>query len=109
MYGGPHDETAVVSMIFESGATAEFCSSVQFESPPAMEVYGSRGYAIGVRTLGPHGAGSIATRDGKLRFEIENPYVGEIVDFAQAVRDGRPPAVGAREGLRNVELLTEIA
>ena len=31
--GGPHDETVIVSMQFESGATAEFCSSVLFESP----------------------------------------------------------------------------
>ena len=31
--GGPHEETVIISMQFESGATAEFCSSVLFESP----------------------------------------------------------------------------
>ncbi len=108
VWKGPHDETAVVVMAFESGATAEFCSSVQFESPSRVEVYGSRGYAIGNRTLGPHGGGTITTKEGQLPFEIQDPYQGELEDFAAAVSEGRAPEVDGREGLRNVELLTQI-
>ncbi len=48
------------------------------------------------------------TRDGALDFPVEDPYVGEIDDFARAVRDGRPPEVDGAEGLRNVELLEEV-
>ncbi len=105
IWEGPHDETAVVAMEFESGATAEFCSSVQFESPHRVEVYGSAGYAIGTGTLGPQGAGSIVTASGELSFEVANPFVGEIEDFAAAVVEGRTPEVDGVEGLRNVELL----
>ena len=108
MYGGPHDETAVVALELESGATAELTSSVLFASPTRFEVYGSEGYAIATGTLGPHGAGEIVTNDGPLPFPIENPFAGEIADFVAAVRDGRPPEVDGGEGLRNVELLESL-
>ena len=108
VWGGPRDETALVALTFESGATAEFCSSVQFESPSRVEVYGDQGYVIGNHTLGPRGAGTVFTRAGMVPYVVQNPYVGELADFAAAVRNGRPPAVDAREGLRNVELLEEI-
>jgi len=105
VWEGPHDETAVVAMKFESGATAEFCSSVQFESPHRVEVYGSAGYAIGTGTLGAQGAGTVVTNVGELPFEVSNPFVGEMEDFVAAIVDGRAPEVDGAEGLRNVELL----
>jgi len=54
---GPHDETALISLGFESGATAEICSSVLFDAPRRMEVYGSSNYAICDDTLGRPRAG----------------------------------------------------
>ena len=108
VWGGPRDETALVALTFASGATAEFCSSVQFESPSRVEVYGDQGYVIGNHTLGARGAGTIFTKTGMVPFLVQNPYVGELADFASAVREGRPPAVDGREGLRNVELLEEM-
>ncbi len=109
VWQGPHDETAVVALRLQSGATAELCSSVVFDSPTSLEVYGSRGYALCTDTLGPHGAGEIRTSLGELRYSPANPYIGEIEDFAAAIRDGRSPEVDGCEGLRNVELLTLIA
>ncbi len=105
VWQGPHDETAVVALRLESGATAEWCSSVVFDSPTSLEIYGSRGYALCTDTLGSHGAGEIRTSLGELRYLPANPYIGEIEDFAAAIRDGRQPEVDGREGLRNVELL----
>ena len=107
VWRGPHDETAVVALRFESGATAEFTSSVLFRAPSRMELYGSQGYAIATGTLGPHGAGAIETPNGPLAFTPRDPYVGEIDDFVAAVRSGRAPAVDGAEGVRNVELLTQ--
>ncbi|MFQ5704619.1 MAG: Gfo/Idh/MocA family protein [Gemmatimonadales bacterium] len=108
VWRGPHDETAAVALRFESGATAEFCSSVNFESPHRMEIYGSEGYAICTNTLGASGAGTIQTRAGQLEFPIANPYVGEVLDFVRAIRDDATPAVDGREGRRNVELLLQV-
>jgi len=105
VWQGPHDETALVSLGFESGATAEICSSVLFNAPKRMEVYASEDYAICDDTLGPHGAGTISIGGEPMSFEVTNPYVGEIADFAAAVHDARAPEVDGREGKRNVEIL----
>ena len=105
VWKGPHDETALISLGFESGATAEICTSVLFDAPRRMEVFGSDGYAICDDTLGPHGAGAIRIGTEPMEFQVSNPYVGEINDFAAAVATGRAPEVDGREGLRNVETL----
>jgi 1,5-anhydro-D-fructose reductase (1,5-anhydro-D-mannitol-forming) len=105
VWKGPHDETALVSLRFESGATAEICSSVLFEAPKRMEVFGDDSYATCDDTLGPHGAGTIRIGNKSMEYEVSNPYVGEIVDFVAAVTEGRAPEVDGREGLRNVRTL----
>ncbi len=109
VWEGPHDETAMVQLIFESGATAEFCSSVLFESPSRVELYGTESWAVCDNTLGSSGGGSIQTKKGPLDFDAHNPYVGEVEDFARAILDKRSPAVTGEEGLRNIETLLKIA
>ena len=109
VWNGPHDETAVVSLRFESGASAVFCSSVLFQAPSRMEVYGSVGFAECVGTIGPHGAGRIEIGGDAFAFAPVDPYAGEIQDFADAITDDRDPEVNGEEGLRNVELLLATA
>lgn len=109
VYRGPNDETALVMLRFAGGATAEIVTSVLFDSPSRVEVYGSRGVAVCEGTLGPHGAGSVRLLGEELPFEPVNPFAGEIADFVAAVREGRDPEVPGAEGLRNVELLLEAA
>ncbi len=105
VYNGPHDETALLTYQFENGSTAELCASVLYRGPRVMELYGPDGYAICTDTLGPHGQGRIETQDGSFDYTPANPYVGEIEDFADAIRDGRRPEVDGREGAANVDLL----
>ena len=105
VYNGPHDETAMLSFQFQNGSTAELCVSVLYGGPRVMEVYGANGYAICTETLGPHGEGQIQTSDGPFDYASANPYVGEIEDFAAAVRDGRKAEVDGREGAVNVDFL----
>jgi 1,5-anhydro-D-fructose reductase (1,5-anhydro-D-mannitol-forming) len=107
VWRGPHDETAIVSVRFESGATAEFCNSVVFQAPSRLEIYGSGGYAICDEALGRHGTGRIRTHEGDVEYDVANPYLGEIRDFVAAIQENRPPEVDGKEGLRNVELLVE--
>ena len=107
VFQGPHDETALLALEFESGATAEVCTSVLFDAPKRMEVYGSEGYALFDDTLGAFGKGRIATHEGEHAFEAADPYAGEVEDFAAAVREDRDPEVNGEEGVRNVALLEE--
>lgn len=105
VFKGPHDETALLALRFEGGATAQLTSSVLWDGPKRMEVYGTRGYALCEDTLGPHGQGSIVTHKGPLQYTVCDPYVGEIEDFVAAIRENRSPEVDGEEGMRNVELL----
>ena len=100
-----NDETAIVSMRFASGATAEITTSVLFDSAATVEVYGSKGSALCEKTLGPHGAGQIKLLGEALHFEIKNPYLGELTDFVACIKENRPPEVPGEEALRNVEML----
>lgn len=104
-----HDETALISFAFESGATAELCSSIIFEAPRRVEIYGDKGYVICEDTLGAEGAGTIVTKTGTVEFPISNPFVGEVVNFVDAASKGIRPEVDGEEGLRNVETLTDAA
>ncbi len=105
VHKGPNDETALVMLRFESGATAEIVTSVLFDSEPSAEIYGVEGSVICRGTLGAFGKGSIVMNGSDHPFPVEDPYRGEIADFMDAVRNDRPPEVDGGEGLRNVEIL----
>ena len=107
VHRGPHEETAILAMQFESGATAEMCNSVLFPGPRRLELYGANGYALCENTLGADGDGTITTQDGDFAFDVVNPFRGEVEDFAKAVDEDRDPEVNGPEGARNVELLLE--
>lgn len=106
VWNRPHDETAIVALQFESGATAEICSSVLYESPNRLEIYGENGYLLCEDTFGYAGAGTIRTSDGELDFTVQNPFVGEIDNFVESAVRGASPEVTGQEGLRNVEILS---
>ena len=109
VWQGPHDETALVSMRFESGATAELCSSVLFQAPSRAEIYGSDGYMLCDNTLTRFGAGTIRSHTGPVDFTVADPYEGEIADFVTAIKEDCSPEVDGIEGLRNIELLSRAA
>jgi len=105
----PHDETAMVNLTFESGATAELTTSVLFDSEPEFKVYGGKGSAVARETLGPHGGGSITLNGQPFEYKQKNPYEGEILDFVESIVKDREPEVTGSEGLRNVEILESAA
>jgi 1,5-anhydro-D-fructose reductase (1,5-anhydro-D-mannitol-forming) len=104
-WGGPNDETALLLIRFESGATAELLASVLFDSPRRIDLYGTEGSVHCEGTLGPYGEGAIVMRGEEVRWEIEGPYESELRDFVEAARGTREPAVNGEEALRNIEIL----
>jgi predicted dehydrogenase len=99
------DETAMVMLQFASGATAELTTSVHFNSPTRLEIYGDRGWAICEDTLGYAGNGKIFVSGKCFKFTVSNVFRSEIEDFVSAAITDRPCEVDGIEGLRNVELL----
>ena len=78
-----------------------------FDGPNLLELYASDGYFICTDTFGATGGGEIRTREGVQSFGQVDPYVGEIADFVEAIRDDRPPEVDGTEGMRNIEILLD--
>ncbi len=107
VWNGPHDETAVVSLKFASGSTAEICSSVLFNAPSRLEVYGSDGFAICEGTFGRDGSGRAWTDNGAIDFKPQKPFVGLLDDFVRSITEDRKPSADAVEGANNVRLLIE--
>ncbi|MGI9421682.1 MAG: Gfo/Idh/MocA family protein [Hyphomicrobiaceae bacterium] len=107
VWGGPNDETALITMRFESGATADLCSSVVFAAPTRFELYGSKGYALGEGTVGTTGEGTLSNASGPIGYDYVDCYRAEIEDFAGAVRDNRAPEADGEMGARNVAILCQ--
>ena len=105
---GSHDETAVAAFKFAGGATAEICTSVLFDAPSRLEIYGEKGWAICENTFGRDAAGRIWTNDGEFAFPVVNPFVGLLDDFVQAVHQRTKPEVDVVEGARNAQILLEL-
>lgn len=109
VWNGPNDETAVIALKFESGATAQICSSVVFDGPNQFELYGANGYARGEDSVHITGEGRMWTHEGDWDFTPVDPYQLEIEDFAAAVRDDRAPEVDGHMGRLNTEILLKVA
>lgn len=108
-YGGPHDETASVSLQFGDRAIADITTSVMFSATSRFELHCTEACVICDDTLGPNGAGSITINNAPLEFEAANPYVGEIQNFVDAIDGKTRIGIPAVEGRRNVELLIKAA
>ena len=104
-FGGPNDESAIVLLRFESGATAEIVSSVLFESQRRVEVYGEDGAVMWEGTLGPYGEGTIRLKREVLRGELISPYEAELASFVRCIRENREPENSGEEALKNLEIL----
>lgn len=105
VWKGPHDETALIHLQFESGATAELCSSVLFNAPTQFELYGDTGFARGEDSVAISGKGRMWTHEGDWNFEPIDPYRLEIEDFADSIIENRKPEVDGHQGLENVQIL----
>lgn len=106
-FKGPNDETALINLRFANGATADLCSSVLFNAPTCFELYGTKGYAKGEGAVGITGEGRMWTDQGPWEFTPNDPYLGEIEDFAAAVRDDRAPEVDGEMGAKNTAILVK--
>jgi predicted dehydrogenase len=91
VFGGPRDETAIVTLRFAGGASAEIVVSMVFDSTSRVELYGSQAAAICDNTLGPHGSGTIMVGAEPLDFTVVIPTLARSpASFAQSLKAARP-------------------
>ena len=108
-FGGPHDETASLSMQFGEGAVADVTTSVKFSATSRFELYCADATVIADGTLTTDGGGVISINGESLQYEATDPYVGEIQNFIDAIHGKNRVAVSGAEGLRNIEILSSVA
>lgn len=106
-YGGPHDETASVSLQFGDSVIADITTSVKFSTVSRFELHCSDSIVVCEGTLATNGGGNILVNGVPLEFELLDPYVGEIQNFVDAVDGKARVEVPGAEGTKNVEILLQ--
>jgi len=106
-YGGPHDETASLSLQFGGSVIADVMTSVMFSATSRFELCCANATVVGEGTLATNGGGAISINNEPLDFEVLNPYVGEIQNFVDAIAGNTRVAVSGAEGIRNIEILLQ--
>lgn len=105
VWQGPHDETAIVSLRYESGLTVDVTTSVLFDASTRFELYGDQGCAIGDGTLQGtvgKGDGIIRVKGTALDYTPVIPHRAQIEGFVAAIRKSIEPNASGRDGQRVV-------
>ena len=126
VHGYPSEDSAVAMLYFKNGAlaTVDNLFNVPDSSVTnALEIYGSEGSILARYTIGqgPAGemtarlataAGGYDARQDRAEGEIlnisptpVNTYMAEVMEFSNALLEGRKPLVSAEIGLRNQKVL----
>ncbi len=101
-----NDETALISIQFESGATASIYTSILFNSEFSLEVFGEKHNAKALNVITSKSKGSIVIDGVPLEYkDPENFYACELRNFALAIQNKSLVEVTLQEGFRNIELL----
>lgn len=102
------DERVAMHLELERGVTASIRVSVADAPVKYLRVSGSDGVVECHNTLGGRGTGEIILPDGaRLGFHPVSPYAAQLRAFAVAVREGRDPDAGPRDGILNVRWLEQ--
>ena len=109
VWNSEHDESAVLGLRFESGATAEIFTSLIVETTSHVDIFGSEGEAICRGVLGRNGDGSILVNNKEFKFPVMNPFVSLVENFADAINTGNKPEVDIDVATQNVRDLLRAA
>jgi predicted dehydrogenase len=105
VYQSPNDEVATLVFDYPGRLLAEFAVAAVFHSGNRLELYGADGAIIGENVFGSHPTGPISCQGHQVAYQPVNPFVEEVADFVQAIRQQREPRVTLEDGLRNVAIM----
>ena len=96
----------MISLEFESGATANIFTSILFHSPFQIEVFGEENHAKGHSLVSSTVKGELFINNIPVEYpESKNLYVCELENFVKAIHCKEKQEVSLEEGYRNIELL----
>lgn len=98
-----NDETVILSMQFESGATANITCSILCDSPFHFEIYTSKGLIKGEDLTGDSDKRRINFFGQNIPFKCDNDlYQDELNNLIHAIKTNITPEVSLEEGIKNV-------
>jgi predicted dehydrogenase len=101
-----NDESTIISLEFESGATATIYTSILFDSPFQIDVYGDKNNASGSNVTSSKEKGEVTLNKVSLEYpHPNNLYACELKNFSNAIKGIDDVEVSLSEGISNVELL----
>lgn len=103
-----NDETSLLTLIFESGASASIYSSILHNSHFTIDVYGESCIIRGESVVGSNDNGRVTIDGQSVVFEpVKNLYLLEMENFANSILGIETIEVSLAEGMRNIEILSE--
>jgi 1,5-anhydro-D-fructose reductase (1,5-anhydro-D-mannitol-forming) len=105
---GEHEHTAKLLLSFASGFSMDIFVSNREVRKRSIELFGTKGYASAVDTLGAYGRGEIAINGKPLAFAPVDPYEAELRDFIRAIRERTAPRVSGANALWDIECLESL-
>jgi predicted dehydrogenase len=105
VHGSPNDELATLVFDYPGRLLAELSVSAVFRGGNRLELFGKEGSIIADGVIGGRPGGTITCKGQAIPYQPLNPFVGEVEDFVQAIRQGRAPRATLEDGMRNVHIM----
>jgi predicted dehydrogenase len=106
VFGGDKDEIAIMIMNYPGRLIASLTVGAVLPAGNRIEVHGDKGTIVGEKVFGRTNPQALMTHNGK-QFTLaqSDPFVAELRDFVEAIRDKRQPLAGLDDGVRNLDLM----
>ncbi len=106
IHQGPTDEVSTLVLNYPGRLLAELTATSILRGGNRLELYGENGTIIAEDVFGSRPQGCSINCNGRtIGYQAANSFVGEMMDFVEAIRQQRQPRVTLEDGCRNVRIL----
>lgn len=105
-FGVDKDEIAIMIMNYPGRLIASLTVASVLPAGNRIEIHGDKGTVVGEKVFGRTNPEGLITHNGKqTKIAQSDPFVDELRDFVEAIRDKREPLAGLEDGIRNLDLM----
>jgi predicted dehydrogenase len=106
VFGSEKDEIAMMVLDYPGRLMAHLTVAAVLPEGNRIELHGEKGTIVGERCFGRTNRQAFLTVNGRrMTVDQADPFVGELRDFVDAIREKRPPLAGLDDGVENVALM----
>jgi 1,5-anhydro-D-fructose reductase (1,5-anhydro-D-mannitol-forming) len=106
VFGSEKDEIAMMVLDYPGRLMAHLTVAAVLPEGNRIELHGEKGTIVGERCFGRSNRQAFLTVNGRqVTVDQTDPFVGELRDFVDAIRDKRPPLSGLEDGVLNLAIM----